>query len=42
MKLQGKRADEPAFATTPCGALVMFGGARQKRTTFSDLSKGLR
>ena len=34
MKLQGKRADDPALATTPFGAFVMFGGAVQKRKTF--------
>ncbi len=27
MKLHGKRADDPAFATTPFGAFVMLGGA---------------
>ena len=32
MKLQGNLADEPASATTPFGALVMFGGATKNDT----------
>lgn len=31
MKLQGKKADDPAFATTPLGAFVMLGGASKER-----------
>ena len=37
MKLHGKEAVEPAFATTPFGCFVMLGGARGIIIHFSKL-----